>query len=191
MKFWLAQEILAQDEYINQSKQLILKSIELDPTLVLHDDEEISFKYYHSLIAVKWNRMIANSSLYDTSMKPLDKIIVNENIHKIGEIGSVVVDSDYRNSWIGKKLLSETISILWNKYSWIVMATICNSMYHIAGNNWFTTIPFPWEYYNEWKKYLAPRLNWWVQEFENRAKCLFLGENIRVQIIEIIKKSND
>lgn len=96
-----ASNLVSMDEYVHRVKDLVRASIQYDPTLVLHSDDAIAGKYHHSMVIMEGDHMIANTSIYPTSMKPLDTLLdTNGNPITVGECGSTVVDIEKRYSGI-------------------------------------------------------------------------------------------
>ena len=54
-------------------------------------------------------------------------------------------------------------------------------MFTLRMHQWFENIPFPKELYEEWKKYLAPFMQGWDWEFQERAKCMMYNLNLTEQ----------
>jgi hypothetical protein len=52
ISFHLASEIFTQKNYITHTKLLIQKSLRIDPTLVLHSDEDIGNRFTNSIVAI-------------------------------------------------------------------------------------------------------------------------------------------
>ncbi|MDD2487707.1 MAG: hypothetical protein PHS92_05050 [Candidatus Gracilibacteria bacterium] len=161
-------EILSPDDYVMQMQNLVRRSIKNDPTLVLHSAEEIRNRYENSIIAVLDNKIIGNTSIYPTKMKPLDML----NGQKIGECGSTVVEIDKRHKGLGKALSAKAMKILSKKYNALICATINERMENIRKSLGFEYVRFPQEYYDEGRKYLSPLLKGGIIEFESRAKCM-------------------
>lgn len=94
-----ASNLISIDEYVYSVKNLVRASIQYDPTLVLHSDDAIAGKYHHSMVIMEGDHMTANTSIYPTSMKPLDTLLdIDGNPIKVGECGSTVVDIERRYS---------------------------------------------------------------------------------------------
>ena len=53
--YYPASEVLTEAQYIESVKSLIQKSISVDPTLVLHSDEDIGKRFPSSIIAIDGN----------------------------------------------------------------------------------------------------------------------------------------
>ncbi len=53
--YYPASEVLTEGQYIESVKSLILKSLSVDPTLVLHCDEDIGKRFPSSIIAIDDN----------------------------------------------------------------------------------------------------------------------------------------
>ncbi|MEI6773731.1 MAG: hypothetical protein WCL18_02695 [bacterium] len=62
---------IAMPIYLDSIKHLIHKERESDQTVVLHTDQEILAKYASSIVAVVQSKIIGNSSIYPSKMKPL------------------------------------------------------------------------------------------------------------------------
>ncbi len=178
--------------YIEDVKGLIKRERESDPTVVLHTDEEIWSKYKYSIIAVLNKKIIWNSSIYDSKMKPLHDLSLQGKKIKVWESWSVIIHPDYRWMWIGKKLTTISLQRFSPNYDIIVGATVNNIMFNLRMHQGFETIPFPKELYEEWKKYLAPFMKDWDVEFEDRAKCMMynfkLSNEQKKALIHILEK---
>ena len=48
----LAPEVFTEQNYITHTKKLIQKSLQVDPTLVLHSDEDIGKRFLSSIVAI-------------------------------------------------------------------------------------------------------------------------------------------
>lgn len=179
---------ISKQEYLNQIKKMIIKTIQNEPTVVLHSDQEILDKYEHGVIAIQNGQIVWNANLYPTQMSELKNLIHPEIwLLNIGELGSVIVDEDYRHHNIGKTMISHTIKELSSRYDAVVSATVNDCMTRIFDKHWFIQIPFPKEYFQEWLTYLWPKMPWWVEEFTRKAKCFMLfNKDIRDYILEVL-----
>jgi len=178
--------------YLENIKQLIKKERETDQTVVLHSDEEIRNKYFSSIVAVFDNKIIWNSSIYPTHMKPLDNLILDWKKIRVWESWSVIIHPDFRWHWLWRKLTTASFETFFDKYDIIVGATVNNIMFTLRTHQWFENIPFPKELYEEWKKYLAPFMGGWDLEFQERAKCMMYNLNLteqqKTELINILQK---
>ncbi len=186
-----APELISSEKYIANLTDLITRSIASDPTLVIHSAHELAHRYHHSIIALIDDRLIANTSIYPTHMAPLDTLTdpVWNPIH-IGECGSTVIDLEKRYHWLWTNLTKKAIEQLSHSYQALIAATINPSMEHIRKRLWYEEVPFPKEYFEEWKQFLAPRLPGGIKEFEQRAKCLMRFEGnmeLREYILQILQ----
>ncbi len=179
---------ISVNDYLIQIKSMIINTLEEDPTIVLHSDEEIKDKYNNSLIAIHQNKIIWNTNIYPTTMKPLDSIYNSKWFKiEIGELWSVIVDKKYRQHGVAKKMIKHSLDIYGSNYDSIVSATVHKSMNKIFNKYNFEQIPFPQEYFEEWKKYLWPKMQWGIKEFEEKATCVMLfNKNIRSYIFDIL-----
>lgn len=190
--FSIASEIFTEKEYIAHIKTLVQKSISHDPTLILHSDEEIQKKYHSSIVVFDrgLRRMIWNSSIYSTTFACLQELSDSFGRPiKIGETGSSVIDPNYRNYGIGKRLIIEAELQLWRQYDAIIGATVNTIMRDMRIRElWYEIVPFPNDLYEEWKKYLAPRMIGGIKEFEEKATCImkFFVPSIREQVINAL-----
>lgn len=50
--------IISRQEYLQQIKKMIIQTIQKEPTVVLHTDEEILEKYNHSIIAIHNSQIV-------------------------------------------------------------------------------------------------------------------------------------
>lgn len=182
------------EKYLDSIKQLIIKERESDPTVVLHSDQEIISKYHSSIVWLIDSDIIANSSIYPTNMKPLNNLILWWQKIKVWESWSVIIHPDFRWRWFWKKITTISLQTFSPKYDIIVWATVNAIMYNLRLSQWFEAIPFPQELYEEWKKFLSPLMHWWVQEFQERAKCMMLNislSNIQKQeLISLLQSQN-
>lgn len=172
LTIWKAQYRIWEFSYLQQMKNLILKSIEQEPTLVLHPDEIIRKKHRSSIVAINGS-LVGNVSVYPTTINPLDSVVdCWNNKIKIWECGSIVVDLQKRFHGLGTKMVEESIKSFWAQYDAIISATVNPTFAHIAMSLWFEEILFPKNYYDEWLTHLSPNMDWGAFEFANRAKCL-------------------
>lgn len=107
---------ISQNEYLSQVKRMILESQALDPTIVLHSDEEILKRFSNSLVALSNWAIIWNSSIYPTHISPLDSINIGWRVLNIWECWSTIVDRRFRWSWLWKKLVIEWSNTFGKKY---------------------------------------------------------------------------
>lgn len=181
---------ILEDKYLKSMKQLILRIQKDDPTIVLHTDNEIMDKYKNSLIAILDDEIIWNTSIYNTKMKPLDNIYFAWNKINIWECGSSFVKKEYREIWLWKELVNKWLEVFWSNFDALVWATVNDIMFHLRCSFWFEQIPFPQEYYDEWKEFLSKKMKWWIDEFWKRAKCIMhfqsLSDDVRKHILDIL-----
>jgi hypothetical protein len=50
--------IISRQEYLQQIKKMIIQTIQKEPTVVLHTDEEILEKYNHSIVAIHNSQIV-------------------------------------------------------------------------------------------------------------------------------------
>lgn len=176
ISFHLASEIFTQKNYITHTKLLIQKSLRIDPTLVLHSDEDIGNRFTNSIVAIDENSswIIGNSSLYPTTFPSLLELRNQSwDVIQIGETGSSVIDPHYRNQGIWKRLIMEAHERLWKRYDAIIGATVNTVMRDMRMNELgYEIAPFPSDLYEEWKIHLAPKMSGGIREFEEKAVCL-------------------
>lgn len=178
--------------YVESVKNLIKKEREADQTVVLHTDDEIQSKYEASIVAVVDQKIIWNSSIYPTHMKPLDDLIIDGKRIRVWESWSVIIHPDFRGKWLGKQLTSVSLETFTHHYDIIVGATVNDIMYTLRMHQGFERIPFPKELYEEGKKYLAQYMKGGEVEFEARAKCMLynikLSEKTKNALITLLQK---
>lgn len=187
---WEAKNLVSEIDYLNSTKRIVTNSIKNDPTLVLHDDETILKRYDHSIVVIRRDWVILwNTSIYPTEMVPLDNVASSWTEISVWECGSTVIDLENRCKWLGKMMISEAVSTLWNRYCVLIAATINPLMVEMRKWLGFEEWTFPKKYYEEWLKYLSPKLEWWESEFRARANFLLKFNNLefRDYILTILK----
>jgi hypothetical protein len=50
--------IISKQEYLNQIKKMIIQTIQKEPTVVLHTEQEILEKYDHSILATQNGQIV-------------------------------------------------------------------------------------------------------------------------------------
>lgn len=180
--------IISRQEYLQQIKKMIIQTIQKEPTVVLHTDEEILEKYNHSIVAIHNSQIVWNANLYPTHMSELQNILHPTRwLLNIGELGSVIVDEHYRHHNIWKYMIFQTIQKLSSPYDAVVSATVNECMTKIFDKHWFVEIPFPKEYFKEWLSHLWPKMPWGIEEFKNKAKCFMLFNTpIKKHVLEVL-----
>jgi len=179
IEIYQSNDVFTESEYVIWVWELIEKTRELDSTVIPHTKEELLDRYDKSLVCILDNKIIWHLSLCRTKITELLDL-------NIWEIWSVIIDKEYRWRWLWFDLIDKGIFFLWNKYDWIISATISVTMKHLLDAIWLTSIKFPELYFQEWKKHLSWLLKWWEEEFDNLAKCMFL-ENKKWEREKVIK----
>lgn len=195
-----ANSLLEATEYVRSIRTLIERSMKVDPTLVLHSREEILGKYPRSIVAFHKNtrEIIWNSSLYPTEFRSLALLQTPPKNaswitwFRIGESGSSVIDPRFRRLGIGREMIIQADVLYWTQYDAIIWATVNPVMKELRIRELgYEIAPFPKDLYEEWKKFLAPRMRWWIREFEEKAVCLvkIIQERIRIQLFQSLNSS--
>jgi len=190
IQIWLACNLTSKDKYLDSVRRIIIDSIEKNHPIFLYDDEEILNRYENSVVAInEWN-IIANASIYPTQIVPLDSIFFDWHQVKIWECGSLMVDSNNRQKWLWGMMSDKAINELWKKYDALILATLNPVLVRwITEFFWFEQVVFPQEYYEESLEYMAPKLSWWLEEFEKNAKFFvkFNEKRYREQILFVLE----
>lgn len=184
---------IAVSDYITSVKSLIQKEREVNPTIVLHTDEEIQAKYPTSIVALLHNQeIIWNSSIYPSKMSPFGDLVLLGQQTNVWEAWSTIIHPHFRWRRLGTQLMTHSVQRFIQEYDMIVWATVNDIMYSLLTKLWFEDIPFPQELYQEWKKYLAPLMPQW--DFEKKAKCIMLNKTLsdlqKIELILILQKEN-
>ena len=165
MQFIKAADYFTVDEYVHSTQALISESRDLDASVIPHSEDELIYRYNHSIVGIEWESLIGHLALYPTDIEKLAWL-------NIGEMWSVIIRPWQRKKWYGEKMVESGVMELWNKYAAVLAATINEKMEKILNHHNFQYIRFPTTCYEWWKKYLSPLMQGWVEEFARRAKCL-------------------
>lgn len=174
------------EQYGEHITHLILEAQSDDPTIVLHSHDEIIKRFSASVVAIMDGRIIWNTSLYPTHMKPFNTLSYQGRDISMGECGTTVVEKWIRMKGIGRALVEKALEEFWCLYDGIVTGTVNERMVRLRESLGFREIPFPKELYEEWKKFLSPKMVGWKEEFKERAKCMFLQRNITKEEFDYI-----
>lgn len=186
VKISQAIDVLNKKTYIELVTNLINLSREKDSTVIQHSKDELLYRYDKSIVCTnkEWG-LIWHIGIYPTTISELNWL-------NIGEMWSGIIDPAYRWKWLWYTLTETSIDILWNKYDALIWATINQIMINILKGLKFNDITFPKSYYEEGRIGLAPKLQWWEEEFKQRATCLF-RENIhgtKDRILHVLNATN-
>jgi GNAT superfamily N-acetyltransferase len=183
---------ISEEEYYKSIVDLTLKSQEEDPTIVLHSKNEIIDRAKESIIVICNWEIVGNESIYKTQMKPLDQLYIDGKNIIVWEAWSLVVKKDFRKNWIWEDLIRASLN---NCFDAVCFGTVNNTVIQLAKKIGYTEIPFPKEFYEEWKKHLSWKMKWWEEEFNNKAKCMMhfkdLDLKYREYIIETLLKQQE
>jgi len=181
-----SESMVSENEYLDSIKTLITETQKEDPTVVLHSDEEIIEKFKDSIIAIINGEIVWNTSIYETNMEPLNEVYKDWKKVKIWECGSTFIKKEYRKLWLWKQLVKTWLKEIGPDFWALLWATVNNIMFNLRCSLWFEEIPFPKKYYEEGRQYLWTKMKWWIEEFEQRAKCTMHFQNTTKEVREHI-----